>query len=108
MKSGGKKRNDLNVAKAKVFKALADPIRIKILYLLKDNEKCVSELIPLLKAVQPLVSRHLKVLRECGLVSFRKEGNKRPYRITDGRILELINMVSEDFINSISKYAEEA
>ncbi|MEM2487739.1 MAG: metalloregulator ArsR/SmtB family transcription factor [Thermoproteota archaeon] len=107
MKNSSKKRNDLDIARVKIFKALADPMRLKILCFLKDGEKYVTEMIPFLKTVQPLISRHLKVLRECGLVSCRKEGNKRPYWVTDRRIFEIINMVGEDFIESISKYAEE-
>ena len=99
-------KNDMDLARALIFKALADPLRLKILRFLGEEEKCVSELIPVLKTVQPLVSRHLRILRECGIVSFRKVGNKKPYRVTDKRIIELINMVSQDLINNLSKYAE--
>lgn len=102
-----KKRNDLNMARAKIFKCLADPLRLNILYSLKESEKCVSEMIPLLKTVQPLISRHLKILRSCGLVSFRREGNRKPYRMTDKRVFEIINMVGADLVNSLSKSAEE-
>ncbi|MBO3769479.1 MAG: helix-turn-helix transcriptional regulator, partial [Candidatus Brockarchaeota archaeon] len=62
--------------------------------------------IPILKTVQPLISRHLRILRDCGLVSFRKVGNKKPYRITDKRIIDVINMISPDLISNLSKYAE--
>ncbi|MDW8034607.1 MAG: metalloregulator ArsR/SmtB family transcription factor [Nitrososphaerota archaeon] len=99
-------RNNMYLAKAVIFKALSDPLRLKILHSLGEGEKCVSELIPILKTVQPLISRHLRILRDCGLVSFRKVGNKKPYRITDKRIIDIINMVSPDLINDLSKYAE--
>lgn len=102
-----KKRNDLNTSRAKIFKCLADPLRLNILYCLKDEEKCVTEMIPLLKTVQPLISRHLRILRNCGLVSFRREKNRKPYRVADKRIFEIIDMVGIDLINSLSKNAEE-
>ncbi|MCD6241585.1 winged helix-turn-helix transcriptional regulator, partial [Candidatus Bathyarchaeota archaeon] len=60
--------------KAKVFKALADPVRLKIIEFLRDGEKCVCEIIPHVDIAQPLVSRHLKILRDSGLVRVRKEG----------------------------------
>ncbi|MEM2940811.1 MAG: metalloregulator ArsR/SmtB family transcription factor [Thermoproteota archaeon] len=102
-----KKRNDLNMARAKIFKCLGDPLRLNILYCLKDGEKCVTEMIPLLKTVQPLISRHLKILKNCGLVSFRRERNRKPYRVVDNRIFEIIDMVGVDLVNSLSKIAEE-
>ncbi|MGQ9479422.1 MAG: ArsR/SmtB family transcription factor [Thermoproteota archaeon] len=102
-----KRRKDFKVARTKIFRALSDPIRLEILQYLRDGEKCVSDLLPLLKVVQPLVSRHLKILRNCGIVSFRKEGNRKPYWVTDKRIFEIIDMVGEDLVNSLSKYAEE-
>ncbi|MEM3658116.1 MAG: metalloregulator ArsR/SmtB family transcription factor [Candidatus Hadarchaeum sp.] len=101
-----KVRNNTDWVRAIIFKALSDPLRLKILHSLGEGEKCVSELIPILKTVQPLVSRHLRVLRDCGLVSFRKVGNRKPYRITDKRIIDIINMISPDLINNLSKYAE--
>jgi|YelNatPaOPRAMG01_1025707.scaffolds.fasta_scaffold80506_1 DNA-binding transcriptional ArsR family regulator len=102
-----KKRNDLNMARAKIFKCLGDPLRLNIICCLKDGEKCVSDMIPLLKTVQPLISRHLKILRSCGLVSFRRDKNRKPYRVVDKRIFDIIDMVGTDLVNSLSKIAEE-
>ncbi|MEM2172529.1 MAG: metalloregulator ArsR/SmtB family transcription factor [Thermoproteota archaeon] len=102
-----KKKNDLDTARVKIFKALADPLRLRILYSLREGEKYVTEMVPVLKTVQPLVSRHLKILKGCGLVSCRKEGNRRPYWVTDKRIFEIIDMVGEDFVKSVTRYAEE-
>lgn len=107
MKGLSKKKNDLDTARVKIFRALADPLRLKILYSLREGEKYVTEMVPLLKTVQPLISRHLKILKGCGLVSCRKEGNRRPYWVTDKRVFEIIDMVGEDFVKSIMRYAEE-
>jgi ArsR family transcriptional regulator len=58
-----------------LFQALADPIRIRILYLLQEMELAVGELAHALAQGQPRISKHLKVLIDCGLVGRRKEGN---------------------------------
>lgn len=57
-----------------IFKALADPSRIRILGLLAAGEVCVCHLHESLRLTQPLVSRHLAYLRRAGLVRTRKEG----------------------------------
>jgi DNA-binding transcriptional ArsR family regulator len=61
------------------YAALADPSRRRILDLLRDREHSVGELIPSLDLSQPAVSKHLKVLREAGLVGVRAEGKRRWY-----------------------------
>jgi ArsR family transcriptional regulator len=60
---------------AVIFQALADPVRIRILYLLREMELSVGELVQTLAQGQPKISKHLKVLIDCGLVGRRKEGN---------------------------------
>lgn len=58
----------------KVFKALSDPNRIKILKLLEIKPMCVCELQEALGVSQPAVSKHLKVLEDANLVDFKKDG----------------------------------
>lgn len=62
-------------ADADLFEALADPIRIRILHLLRQMELSVGELAQTLTQGQPKISKHLKILIDCGLVDRRKEGN---------------------------------
>ena len=50
--------------KAKIFRALSDPVRLEILRFLRDGEKCVCIITPHVNLIQPLVSRHLKILKE--------------------------------------------
>ncbi|MEM2928148.1 MAG: metalloregulator ArsR/SmtB family transcription factor [Nitrososphaerota archaeon] len=95
---------NINKFRAKIFKALSDPIRLEIISLLRKKEWCACDLIPYLNIVQPLVSRHLKILKDCGIVVYRKEGNKRIYSITDKRILKVIDTLSPELIESISKH----
>jgi DNA-binding transcriptional ArsR family regulator len=61
------------------FAALADPSRRRILDLLRARERSVGELVGHLDLSQPGVSKHLKVLRESGLVDVRREGKRRWY-----------------------------
>ena len=65
----------------RVFKALADPTRVRILGLLAAGEVCVCHLHESLRLSQPLVSRHLAYLRRAGLVETRKEGLWVHYRL---------------------------
>jgi ArsR family transcriptional regulator len=66
-----------------VFRALADPLRLRILSLVdEDREVCVCHLQAILKVPQPTVSRHLAYLRRHGLVQGRKDGLWVHYRLT--------------------------
>ena len=63
------------------FDVLAEPTRRRILDLLLDRERPVGELVKKLKLSQPGVSKHLRVLREVGLVSVRNDAQRRIYEI---------------------------
>jgi DNA-binding transcriptional ArsR family regulator len=63
------------------FEALAEPTRRRILERLRTSESSVNELVDSLHVAQPTVSKHLKVLREAGLVSSRTAAQRRIYRI---------------------------
>ncbi len=74
----------------KVFKALGDPTRLKIIKMLAHCEKCVCEIIPATGKSQPTTSAHLKILHEAGLVKSRKDGLSVYYRLTDELLKELL------------------
>jgi DNA-binding transcriptional ArsR family regulator len=61
------------------YAALAEPHRRRILELLREGERSVSELVERLDLSQPGVSKHLRILRESGLVGARPEGRQRLY-----------------------------
>jgi DNA-binding transcriptional ArsR family regulator len=63
------------------FELLAEPTRRRILDLLRDGERPVGELVERLKMSQPAVSKHLRVLRESGLVDVRVDAQRRLYRL---------------------------
>jgi DNA-binding transcriptional ArsR family regulator len=66
---------------ADAFNAVAEPRRRQILDLLAAGERPVNDLVMLLGVAQPLVSKHLRVLREVGLVDVREDGRQRMYRL---------------------------
>lgn len=70
-----------------------------MLEFLRDGEKCVCEIIPHAKLIQPVVSRHLKILKDCGIVIDRKVGNRRLYSITDQRIFRIIDDVTPELVS---------
>jgi DNA-binding transcriptional ArsR family regulator len=63
------------------YAALAEPRRRQILDLLRARDRSVTELVARLRLSQPGVSKHLRVLREAGLVDARPEGRRRLYRL---------------------------
>jgi DNA-binding transcriptional ArsR family regulator len=66
---------------ADAFNAVAEPRRRQILDVLAGGERPVNDLVDLLDLAQPLVSKHLRVLREVGLVDVRDSGRQRVYRL---------------------------
>lgn len=64
-----------------VYEALAEPTRRRILDLLRDQPRLVGELVTLLDMSQPGVSKHLRVLREVGLVSVRQDAQRHWYEL---------------------------
>lgn len=68
---------------AKIFKALSDESRIRILKMLEGRPLCVCEIQHILKGSQPNVSHHLKTLHEAGLVESEKDGLWVSYRLPD-------------------------
>jgi len=81
------------------LKIISERNRLKILCLLKKGEKCVCEIWHCLKLPQNLVSHHLKVLKDFGLISSRKEGVKIFYKINKKAIqkyLKLLNRFLKD------------
>lgn len=72
-----------------VFDVLAEPRRRQILDLVRDRERSVTELVDLLGVRQPSVSKHLRVLREAGLVTARADEQRRLYQLSPEPLREL-------------------
>lgn len=71
------------------FHALADPNRREIVLLLRGGENSVQEIADRLPISRPAVSRHLRLLKQAGLVSDRPEGTRRLYRLQDEGVAEV-------------------
>lgn len=78
---------------AGVFKAMSDPCRLKILLLLKEGELCVCEIMIALDRSQSTTSHHLSILKEEGLIKERRDGRWSRYRLAEGAIIEILNLV---------------
>lgn len=72
-----------------MFEVLAEPHRRQILTLLLEHERSVGHLVEALPLSQPSVSKHLRVLREAGLVTTRQQAQQRVYRLQLDALLEL-------------------
>ncbi len=101
--------------KAEFFKALSHPLRIKILELLAEGEKSVTELQALIGSEGSAVSQQLAVLRAKSIVDARKEGTRVIYALRDPAIVDLLNVARKLFnnhlINTISilnRFGDEA
>ena len=89
--------------KAKIYKTIGDPNRLKILEILRQGENCQCEIIPLIEQSQPTVSRHLKLLDDSGLIKRKKEGTRVIYSVVDPHIYNLLDAIDENMIDLISQ-----
>jgi len=81
---------------AEIFKALGDPVRLRLFQLLASrDELCVCHLTEALDLPQSTVSRHLGILRHAGLVATRREGKWMHYRLTNGMAARLVVLIPE-------------
>jgi DNA-binding transcriptional ArsR family regulator len=77
---------------SKYFRALADPIRLRILELIAASELCVGEIVECTGLEQSHVSHHLACLRWCGFAATRREHRTVYYRVADQRVLAMIEL----------------
>ncbi len=97
------KSNSLTRFRAKIFNALSDPTRLEIILFLRNGEKCVCEITPHLKLAQPVVSRHLKILKDAGLVKRRKKGTWHIYSIADPEVYCVIDGLTPELLATLKQ-----
>ena len=78
-----------------VFKALADPTRLKILECIENGERCICEIIPYTGKSQPCVSQHLKVMKHASIINERKDGTKIMIKASNDKIFRIIDQVKK-------------
>jgi DNA-binding transcriptional ArsR family regulator len=76
------------------FHALSSPVRLKILCYMADGERCACEFPQVVAASQPNTSRNLVILKKAGLITFRREGQKLMYSLTNSKVLSWIMAIS--------------
>jgi ArsR family transcriptional regulator len=91
----------LQAFKAQFFRALAHPVRIRILEILVRGERTVQELQKALDLDQPLVSQQLAVLRNRGIVTSEKQGLSVRYAVRDQAIGQLLEVARRIFNNHL-------
>jgi len=98
---------------ASTFAVLADPSRREILDLLRAGERPVGDLVDRLTLTQPTVSKHLRVLREAGLVDVRQDAQRRWYRLRPQPLAEVDAWLApyrrmwEDSLDALERHLDE-
>ncbi|WP_299556258.1 metalloregulator ArsR/SmtB family transcription factor [Seonamhaeicola sp.] len=93
-----------------VFQAIADPIRRDIIELLADNALSVNDVAQQFQVSRPAISKHLRILNECGIISFNKKGRERFCIIQPAQLIPAFlwikqyNKLWEDRIDAFENY----
>ena len=91
---------------AAYFSILSEPMRLKILNLLRDGEKCVQDLVVATATSQANVSKHLKVMLQAGILSRRTQGTSAFYSVSDDLTFELCTLVCDHIASRIEQQAQ--
>ncbi len=85
------------------LKAMADPMRLRILHVLQNGEQCVTDILGQVGGSQANVSKHLSVLRRVGLVECRREGVNVFYRIEDPAVFAICSTVCDSLERQVNE-----
>jgi DNA-binding transcriptional ArsR family regulator len=86
-------REEVTRLHAQICSGLADPNRIMIIYSLADGPHNVTEIAAAVELPQPTVSRHLKILRERGIVRSERDGQTIIYQLCDNRVVQALDLL---------------
>lgn len=90
---------------AEYFSILGEPMRLRILNLLRGGEKCVQDLVLATSTSQANVSKHLKVMLRAGILQRRTEGTSAYYSVSDELIFDLCGLVCDRMAQRIEQQA---
>ncbi len=96
---------EVHILHADMCSALADPCRILILYALSETPHTVNDLAAKVGASQPTTSRHLKLLRERGIVTAARQGANVAYTLIDNRLIEALDLLRAAMRDSLTRRA---
>lgn len=91
---------------AEYFGILSEPMRLRLLNLLRYDERCVQDLVEATETSQANVSKHLKLMLQAGILSRRTEGTSAFYRVEDELIFELCHLVCDRLAERIEQQAQ--
>ena len=101
-------RAEIDRLHAQVCNGLADPNRILILYTISENAYNVSDLAKTVELPQSTVSRHLKILRDRGMVTAQRDGQSVFYSLADDRIIQALELLRAMLASSLESQGELA
>ena len=76
--------------KTEFLHALANPVRLQILYLLENEEMCVTDLARTMKVKQPNISQHLNILKNAGIIKKKRKGKTIRYRVIIPKVFDIL------------------
>lgn len=103
-----KLEQEITVMHDRICSALGDPKRILILYVLAEQGRCVNEICEILDVPQSTVSRHLRVLRDRGLVCTERKGTSITYSLVDNRIIAALDLMRNILTSQFEAQADLA
>jgi len=92
---------------ADLLSVLAQPTRLRILYFLRDGERCACEINPSMPEDVSVISRHLVKMKNSGILDSRKEGVSIYYRIKSPQVFDIINIVDHILLSAAQEKAEK-
>jgi ArsR family transcriptional regulator len=95
-------KQEISQLEANLCSAFADPTRILILYTLNEHSRNVTELTNVLGTTQSTTSRHLKILRERGLVNTTRQGTTVTYELADSRLIKALDILRDVLRDNIT------
>lgn len=101
-------REEVALLHSRFCAGLADQTRMLIIYELSDQPRNVSELVSRLNIAQPVISRHLKILRECGIVVAERGGRSVYYSLSDQRVVQALNLLRSMIADQLNAQARLA
>ena len=93
---------EINQLHANICSAISEPNRILLLYAIHDKPRNVNNLAEEVGISQSAASRHLKVLKERGLIDAQRDGNQVIYQLTDDRIIKALNLLRELMLDNLA------
>lgn len=100
--------NDIRVFElhAELCRALGHSARLQLVHLLKEGPLCVNDLARMAGLGQGTVSRHLAILRNCGVLSIQQKGRETHYQISDPRIIEICDLMRVILVEQLAKRSQ--